>query len=368
MRHRNAGFLGARGGGVTSGMAELPSLILRWVWGLATAVQGVFQHTYTSAALATFWDLTSQLWYFVVVGALFSALAWCFLPRDRMREALARRTAGSVVVASLLGLVSPMCTFAAIPVVGALLKAGVPAPPLMAFLVASPLMNPSLFVYTYGALGMEMATARVLTALVMGLSAGLATRLVSRGGFLYIEALGSADDGVRYPVVAGGSGQLPEPVVWTSLVATTARRFAKDLAFISKYFALGIAVAALAKTLLSEELVRLAVGTGSAWSVPMAVALGVPLYACGGGSIPIVEIMMQMGMTSGAALAFFIAGPATKFSTLAVLGTVFGRRLLFCYLALMLSGALFWGLVYPFQRSELEVGAGADSAAPLLAP
>ena len=102
--------------------------------------------------------------------------------------------------------------------------------------------------------------------------------------------------------------------------------------------------------------------------MPMAVALGVPLYACGGGSIPIVEIMMQMGMTSGAALAFFIAGPATKFSTLAVLGTVFGRRLLFCYLALMLSGALFWGLVYPFQRSELEVGAGADSAASLLAP
>jgi uncharacterized membrane protein YraQ (UPF0718 family) len=348
-------------------MAELPSLVWRWAWGLATEVQGIFEHTYTGAAVATFWDLTSQLWYFVVVGALFSALAWRFLPRERMRQALAGRTAGPVVVASLLGLASPMCTFAAIPVVGTLLKSGLPAPPLMAFLVASPLMNPSLFVYTYGALGMEMATARALTALVMGLSAGLATRLATRSGLIYIEAPGPADDGVRYPAVAGGSEQVSGSEAWTSQIVALARRFATDLAFISKYFAFGIAVAALAKTLLSEELIRLAVGASSAWSVPVAVALGVPLYACGGGAIPIVETMMQMGMTSGAALAFFIAGPATKFSTLAVLGSVFGRRLLVCYLALMLTGALVWGYAYPFQSPELEVDAGARYA-PLLAP
>lgn len=128
-------------------MRELRSLVVRWVWGLATEVQGALEHTYTGAALATFWDLTAQLWYFVV-GALFSTLAWRFLPRDRMRDALARRTVGAVVVASLLGLVSPMCTFAAIPVVGTLLKAGVPAPPLMAFLAqpwpsSSPARRPS---------------------------------------------------------------------------------------------------------------------------------------------------------------------------------------------------------------------------------
>ena len=76
--------------------------------------------------------------------------------------------------------------------------------------------------------------------------------------------------------------------------------------------------------------------------------------------------MMQMGMTSGAALAFFIAGPATKFSTLAVLGTVFVKRLLSCYLALMLTGATIWGYAYPFRSPELEVSAGANSA-PLLA-
>ena len=62
-------------------------------------------------------------------------------------------------------------------------------------------------------------------------------------------------------------------------------------------------------------------------------------------------------------LATLLSSPLT----LAVLGSVFGRRLLVCYLALMLTGALVWGYAYPFQSPELEVDAGARYA-PLLAP
>ena len=137
-----------------------------------------------------------------------------------------------------------------------------------------------------------------------------------------------------------------------------ARRFRGDAIFVSRYFLLGIFIAALASTFLSQELVTKIVGTGSVWAVPTAVALGVPLYACGGGSLPIVEIMMQMGMTPGAALAFFIAGPATKFSTLTVFGAVLGRRPLLFYLIVMLTGALLWGYLYPFSGEYIAVYQG----------
>ncbi len=62
-----------------------------------------------------------------------------------------------------------------------------------------------------------------------------------------------------------------------------------------------------------------------------------------------------MGMTSGAALAFFIAGPATKISTLTMLAAVFERRLVLLYLLVMLGGALAWGYGYPFSSAQLEV-------------
>ena len=79
--------------------------------------------------------------------------------------------------------------------------------------------------------------------------------------------------------------------------------------------------------------------------------LGVPLYACGGGAIPVVETMIRLGMTPGAALAFFIAGSATKFHTVGPLAAVFSRRVLACYLVVMIAAALAWGYLYPFADS-----------------
>lgn len=309
-----------------------------WLYYAADWCRDELVGTRTGAVGIQFFELLAQLWHWVLLGALLSALAAHYLPRSRLGALLSRHHTGSVLGASLVGLVSPLCTFAAIPVVSRVLRAGVPAPPLMAFLFTSPLMNPALFAYTYGALGLEMAMARTTTALSIGVAAGFGTLLLQRRGWLAAE-LGR----ITYPAVSGGAG----------VVAVTApslsRRFARDLAFISKWFTLGILIAALAGTFLTPEMIRAILGSGNAWSVPAAVALGVPLYACGGGAIPIVETMVRMGMTSGAALAFFIAGPATKFHTIGTLGAVFGRRVLGWYLLVMIAGALIWGYLYPFD-------------------
>ena len=311
-----------------------------WLYFAADWCRDELVGTRTGAVGIVFFELFAELWYWLLVGALLSALASHYLPRSRLGSLLSRHRAGSVVGASLLGLLSPLCTFAAIPLVSRVLRSGVPAPPLMAFLFTSPLMNPALFAYTYGALGLEMATARTVTALSIGLAVGLGTHLLQGRGLLALDLL--PPDAM--PAVAGGSGNLSgvgEP--------TLARRFARDLAFICRWFTLGVFIASLTATFLSPGLIRSLLGAGSHWSVPAAVALGVPLYACGGGAIPVVETMIRLGMTPGAALAFFIAGPATKFHTVGTLAAVFGRRVLVWYLVVMISGALVWGYLYPFS-------------------
>jgi len=315
------------------------------LWQAASIAEHYLRNTYTLRVLANFWDLAAQLWYFVVLGALLSTLAWRYLPKTRIRRTLQQRANGSIVASTLLALISPLCTFAAIPVAGRLINMGVPAAPLVAFVVASPLMNPALFVYTAGTISMEMAVARLVTAASVGLLAGFATQ----------SALRRLTFAVRTAVPAESSTANTDG---RSEARILAQRFRADLLFIAKFFGLGIFIAALVKTFLSQELVLALVGPGSVWAVPVAVALGVPLYACGGGSIPIVESMMQMGMSPGAALGFFIAGPATKFSTLTMLGAVWGRRILLFYLGLMLVGALFWGFLYPFGGENIQAKTG----------
>ena len=320
------------------------------LWQAASIAEYYLRDTYTLRVLASFWDLVAQLWYFVVLGALFSTLAWRYLPKTRLRRTLQQRANGSIVAATLLALISPLCTFAAIPVTGRLINMGVPAAPLVAFVVASPLMNPSLFVYTAGTIGVEMAVARLITAASVGLLAGFAAQSALRRCLTFATRTPIPPE--SSPGVAGDSSQS------LSEIRALAQRFRGDLLFIAKFFGLGIFIAALVKTFLSQEFVLALVGPRSVWAVPVAVALGVPLYACGGGSIPIVDSMMQMGMSPGAALGFFIAGPATKFSTLTMLGAVWGRRILLFYLGLMLVGALFWGFLYPFDSEHIQAKAG----------
>ena len=216
------------------------------LWQAASIAEHYLRDTYTLRVLANFWDLAAQLWYFVVLGALFSTLAWRYLPKTRIRRALQQRANGSIVASTLLALISPLCTFAAIPVAGRLINMGVPAAPLVAFVVASPLMNPSLFVYTAGTISMEMAVARLVTAASVGLLAGFAVQ----------SALRRLTFAVRTAVPAETSTAKTDG---RSEVRILAQRFRGDLLFITKFFGLGIFIAALVKTFLSP---RVGAGAG----------------------------------------------------------------------------------------------------------
>ena len=129
---------------------------------------------------------------------------------------IARAFTGSpvlmVVLAALVGALSPFCSCGVIPLVAALLAMGVPLAPVMAFWLASPIMDPSMFVLILGVLGPEFAIAKTLAAVGLGLFGGYATLALSRSGALA--------DPLRESVGNGGCGgstvRAPKPVAWRS--------------------------------------------------------------------------------------------------------------------------------------------------------
>lgn len=327
-------------------MIEIYAAIRNSLWRIIAQIEYYLEGTYTGAVLAAFWDLLSDLWYYLILGAAVSVLASRLIPKGRVSSFLKRREGLSILVCTLIGLISPMCTFAAIPFVGALLAVGMPAPPLMAFLVSSPLMNPSLFVYTAGMIGLEMAIARTVSALLLGLAAGyVAHLLVLRRVIDFSKGLSPGRAmGHHHRAHSAHAGGAPSST-WRE-ARTLGMEFGSLLWFIGRYFLLGLFIASLVQVLVSPEWVISLIGPGRRWSVLVAVGMGVPLYACGGGSIPIIEVLMGMGMGSGAALAFFLAGPATKISTVLTLNAVVNRRVMALYLAVTLVGAALMGYVY----------------------
>lgn len=77
----------------------------------------------------------------------------------------------------------------------------------------------------------------------------------------------------------------------------------------------------------------------------MAASAGVPLYTCGGGTIPILQQWLYHGMSLGSAAAFMLTGPATKITNLGALKIVLGTRRFCFYLAYVLVFALVTGLL-----------------------
>ena len=80
----------------------------------------------------------------------------------------------------------------------------------------------------------------------------------------------------------------------------------------------------------------------------MAATIGVPLYACGGGTIPLLQQWLVFGMNMGSAAAFMITGPATKITNLGALKIVLGIKRFVLYIAFVMVFSLMTGLITNF--------------------
>lgn len=76
--------------------------------------------------------------------------------------------------------------------------------------------------------------------------------------------------------------------------------------------------------------------------------MGVPLYACGGGTIPLLRGWLLSGMSMGAAAAFMITGPATKITNLGAVKIVLGVKNFIIYLLFAVLFAAVTGLLINF--------------------
>ncbi len=110
----------------------------------------------------------------------------------------------AIFLATLVGAFSPFCSCGVIPVIAALLIGGVPLPPVMAFWIASPSMDPEIFFLSVGTIGWDLAVWRLGGTLVLSLAAGFITHLAVQKQWI-------SPDVLKHKNVAGPNGTGPQP-------------------------------------------------------------------------------------------------------------------------------------------------------------
>ncbi|MBN1950943.1 MAG: permease [Bacteroidales bacterium] len=281
--------------------------------------------------------LLLNLWPYLVSGIIITTLIKTFLRKEQVARFFVSGKNLTIIVAALIGVVSPLGSYIVIPLSAALSVAGVPLPVLMALLVSSPLIDPTLFLLTSGAFGIELALARLVSAFILGVSAGYFTRWMITLKWIKPQAILRGDGGAS-PMKLDDSGVKPD-----------LRSFLRELYrltwFISKYFFLAIFLAAWIKILMPLQVMLRLFGENEFLTVLFTTGAGIPFYVCGGAAIPVVQQLAELGMSSGAALAFFISGPITKISNLVLMQALFRSRVFLIYLATGILGAAVSGII-----------------------
>lgn len=273
------------------------------------------------------WTQVLQLGPYVAGGILLAALLGRLdLPR-RWAHRLKQGGPKTVIGATCLGGASPLCTYGTVPVLMELLRGGASPGPALAFLAASTFLNPQLFIVMVGGLGLSLALAHTASVLLLSVPVGLLAQRLKPKAFLNTGLL---------------SSHTPTPSSNThgNLLQTLLRLTET----IGLYFVISVILAALLQVLIPSAWVSSLLGAGRWYGVLLAGVLGVPFYACGGGAVPLIAGLVAQGMSPGAALAFFLAGPATRLTSLAALGTLLNRRALAIYVAYVVAGAALAGL------------------------
>lgn len=235
-----------------------------------------------------------------------------------------------VIPASLLGIASPLCMYGTIPIAASFSQKGMPDEWLAAFMMSSVLLNPQLLIYS-AALGMPLLLVRLFACFLCGVAAGLLVRFCYRGKHFF-NFSGFAEPKNR--------DTAPNPF-WRLL-----KNIGRNVRATGLWFLLGLALsAAFQRYVPAEAFASLFGKQNEGFGVLMAATIGVPLYVCGGGTIPLLMDWLASGMSTGAAAAFMLTGPATKITNLGALKIVLGAKRFFLYILFVMAFALLTGLI-----------------------
>ncbi|MEM7575849.1 MAG: SO_0444 family Cu/Zn efflux transporter [Planctomycetota bacterium] len=305
--------------------------------------------------LRGFWAVLAEMAPWLVMGFAFAGVLWVFVKpawvarhlsapgsEDGGKNRRSRLPGSAVVKASLMGVPLPLCSCGVIPVGTSLHKQGASQGASASFLISTPQTGVDSILATYALMGPVFAVVRPVVALVSGVLGGwLVDAVVVR----------ESPSKPRTPEKgACASSACCDPssddwainASWLGKLKAAARYgFVTLPADLVRSLFVGLVLAAMLTSLLDGD--ALAAWFGGPWGVLFAVLLGIPIYVCSTGSIPIAVALLAVGASPGAALAFLIAGPATNAATIAVVGGALGRRTTVAYAASVLVTAIASG-------------------------
>ena len=250
-----------------------------------------------------------------------------------------------VILAAMVGGLAPFCSCEVIPFVAALLAMRVPLAAVMAFWLASPIMDPPMFIITSSALGVDFAIAKTIAAVGFGLFGGFSVMALANTALF--------TDPLREDANQGGCGCGTNPFtgkpVWafwseSARLQTFYATMRDNAIFLLKWLTLAYVIEALMIRFVPAEWIAGVLGGDGFGPIVLGALVGGPAYLNGYAAAPLVAGLVDQGMSQGAAMSFMLAGSVSCIPAAIAVWALVKPRVFVAYLVLGFVGALIAGV------------------------
>jgi len=268
------------------------------------------------------------------------AIIRSFFPPEKTRKILSykHQYAGNIV-AALLGIVTPFCSCSAVPVFIGFVEAGIPLGVTFSFLISSPMVNEVALILLWGMFGTGIALIYITTGVVVAIISGLVIGKLSLEKYVegYVYEIARDSDGMEMIIAEQ---------TWQDRLLY-AREYVRDiLKRVWPYVLVGIALGAAIHGYVPTDFLATYAGKDNFFAVPIAVAMGVPLYSNAAGVIPLVAALQEKGMAMGTVLAFMMAVTALSLPEMIILRNVLKPKLIGVFIGIVATAIIVVGYLF----------------------
>jgi len=260
-----------------------------------------------------------------------------FFSPEKTRQILSKFPEGvGNVLAALLGIATPFCSCSAVPLFIGFLTAGVPLGVTFSFLISAPMVNEVALALLFGMFGWKVAGLYLVTGLAVAMLGGWVI------GKLRMER--HVEDWVLQ--IRSGESAAVASLSWVDRLAAGLDAVRDIVGKVWPWVVAGVGVGAFIHGYAPTGLLSSFMGKDAWWSVPLAVLIGIPMYANAAGIIPVVSALLEKGAALGTALAFMMAVTALSAPEAVLLRKVLKVRLLATFFGIVALGILAVGWLF----------------------
>lgn len=266
-----------------------------------------------------------------------------YFPPERSRQVLGKyKGITSLVLAALLGTITPFCSCSSIPLFIGFVSAGLPLGVVFSFLISSPLVDLGSIVLLSSMFGFNITAIYVLLGLILAVAGGALIDKLKMDKYIadFIKQNPYLDNNIL-------SYTKKERLMFAK---TQTMQIVKKVYI---YVFIGVGLGALIHNYIPENYISMVLGGDKIFAVPLAVFFGAPMYADIFGVIPIAESLYLKGAGLGTVMSFMMAVTALSLPSIIMLKQVVKGRLLFTFITVVITGIIISGYLFNYIETIL---------------